>query len=92
MPVEPQLQQQKKVQIQIQIPEQKIVDQSKQQQQPAPVQSKQSKPAWELASGGSGNRPARKAKTSSCYTPKSTPAGRQAGSKQQPKVLPPPAQ
>ena len=87
VPVEPHLQQQKKVQLQIQFPEHKIVDRSKQRQQPAPVQSKQSQPAWELASSGSGNRLPRKAKTSSHYTPQSTPTDTQ-----QPEVLPQPAQ
>ena len=83
--------------------QQQLQQQNKSQQKPLPVQqqrlpsqqsrSQQSKPAVPtLASGGLGSRPARKAKTDSCYTKKSTPTGDQARSKQQPKVPPSPAQ
>ena len=92
-PVQPVQQQQKKVQLQIQLPKHQIIDQSKAKPvivpkaklaaKPKSVQGKQSKPgqpAWEPASS---NRPPRKAKTSSHYTPQSTPAD-----PQQPKVPP----
>ena len=78
----------------VSVPKAKFAPKPKLEPKPKPVpksvqgkQSKQGQPAWELASSGSGNRLPRKAKTSSHYTPQSTPADTQ-----QPEVLPQPAQ